>query len=64
MPDMPVGSKEEMCPCVIEVTWAGIVSGDARGWRVVMEEIQVSRMMDLVVNGKAVFGLSFMLLEA
>lgn len=64
MPDTPVGSKEEMCPCVMEVTWAGIASGDAQRWRVVTEEIQVSRMTDLVVNGKVVFGLSFMLLEA
>ena len=62
----PAGSEEETRPCMMEVTRAGVASGNTRRWRAVMEKIQVSKMKALVANRKVcladVFGLSFMLL--
>lgn len=41
---MVLGSKEK--------TWSGVASGSTRRWRVLREEMQVSRMEAVVVNRK------------
>lgn len=47
-----IGSEEEVCPCVTEVTWTHVPSGHPRRWRGVTEVRQAGETFLLYGFGK------------